>query len=67
MNCNISADNGKVGLDSIVYTLKPAKKSNFEESNILEDAFKEPQNIWEDFMQMIKKIKRTINTIIEQN
>ena len=62
MNCNIQALNQKVGLDSIVYTLKPAKSSNFKYSYIIKE-FKEPENIIEYIRQLCKNITRNIKII----
>ena len=39
MNSNISANGTKIGLPSEVYTLKPAKASDFEYSYKMENAF----------------------------
>lgn len=48
-----------VGLDKIVYSLKPAKKSNFENSIKLEE-FKEPQNILDEINLIIDKTRKNI-------
>lgn len=49
MNKNInSADGTLVGLPEEIYTLKPAKQSDFTYSYKMEDVFKEPDNIIEE-------------------
>lgn len=44
----------KMGLDPIAYTLKPAKKQDFEYARKLNE-FKEPQNIIEEIKGMFGK------------
>lgn len=55
MRNEIKSEGKKVGLDSIVYTIKPAKKSNFEYYYELNN-LKEPQNIIEEIQGMFRKI-----------
>ncbi len=64
MTCNIwdSTNNKYVGLDEIVYKLKPAHESNFENSEEIE-FIKEPKNIIEDVVALVKTIARTIKDI----
>ena len=64
MTCNIDSANGKIGLNPVVYKLKPAKESEFKNSIILDDAFNEPDNIIEEFFNIIKKAKRNISNMI---
>lgn len=64
MNCNIKTSNGKIGLDPIVYTLKPAKESEFTDSQAIESAFFEPQNILQEITQLFKKVKTNITNMI---
>lgn len=59
MNKNINSTSGKIGLPEEVYTLKPAKTSNFKYSYEIKDVFKEPQNI-------IEEIKGIINNILNK-
>jgi len=40
MNCNISYNGTKIGLPEEIYTLKPAKQSDFEYSHEIKDVFK---------------------------
>lgn len=56
MNKNINTQNGKVGLPEEVYTLKPAKSIDFENSYQIKDVFKQPQNIIEEIQEIIEKI-----------
>lgn len=39
MNCNIDSENGKIGLPEEIYTLKPAKNSDFESATELKNVF----------------------------
>ena len=52
MNKEIKTSNGNIGLPPEIYTLKPAKSSNFASSYEVE-AFKEPENILEEIKQII--------------
>ena len=53
MNKNINTQNGKIGLPEEVYTLKPAKSIDFENSYQIKDVFKQPQNIIEEIQEII--------------
>ena len=55
MNKNIKTNSENIGLPSEIYTLKPAKTSNFETSYKVE-AFKEPENIIEEIRQLIDNL-----------
>ena len=66
MNCNIKTTNGKIGLDPIVYTLKPAKTSDFINAQEIERAFYEPQNLIEEFTQIFTKAKRNLSNMFGQ-
>lgn len=66
MNCRIQTSSGYIGLDEIVYTLKPAKNSNFENSSEVEDAFYEPENFIEEIAQLFRNLVRNISLIVEQ-
>lgn len=66
MNCNIKTSNGKIGLDPIVYTLKPAKVSDFINGQKIERAFYEPQNIIEEIKQIFTKAKRNLSNMFGQ-
>lgn len=56
MRCNIKAGDKYIGLDEIVYTLKPVHKSDFKYSMEIEFN-KESKNFIEDLLNIIKKIK----------
>ena len=56
MRCNISDENNnKIGLNEIVYTLKPAHESNFNYATEIEFN-KENKNIIEDILSIIKTV-----------
>ena len=65
MTCNIKTENGNIGLDPIVYTIKPAKASDFTNSTKVERAFYEPQNIFEKIIQIFKKAGKNLSNIFE--
>lgn len=56
MNQTINTTDGKIGLPQEIYTLKPAKSSNFENSYKREEVFKEPENIIEEMRELIKNL-----------
>lgn len=60
MNQNIKSVTGNIGLPNEIYTLKPAKSSNFNYSYAIEE-FKQPENIIEELKeiwnQLVEKIK----------
>lgn len=55
MQKNISTNGTKIGLDSIVYTIKPVHESNFQYSYSI-DIAKEPQNIIEEIRSIFKNL-----------
>lgn len=55
MNKNIRTNSGNIGLPQEIYTLKPAKESNFESAYKVE-VFKEPENIIEEIRQIIDNL-----------
>lgn len=63
INKNIKTTSGNIGLPQEIYTLKPAKNSNFNYSYKM-DEFKQPQNIIEEikeiFSNLVKKVKYII-------
>ena len=63
MTKNIKSTKGNIGLDPIVYTIKPAKPSDFTYSTEIKRAFYEPQNIFERIAQIFKKAGRNIAII----
>ena len=64
MNKEIVTSNGNVGLPNEIYTLKPAKKSNFEYSYELEDVYSEPENIIEEIRGIFDNLFRNLSIII---
>jgi len=60
MNKNIDSNIGKTGLPNEIYTLKPPKRSNFEYSFEIKEAFKEPENIIEEIKQIIDNLTNKI-------
>ena len=58
MNKNIKTTNGNIGLPKEVYTLKPAKNSNFDYSYKMEEVFKEPENIFEEIKGIIVNLEK---------
>lgn len=63
MNHAISASEGYVGLPNEIYTLKPAKKSNFEYAYALENVYTEPQNVIEEIRGIFANLFRNIRLI----
>ena len=57
MQCEIKTkDNKKIGLDKIVYTIKPVQKSNFQFSyDLTQRLLKEPKNLLEELKITISK------------
>ena len=62
MNKTIRTTSGNIGLEPEVYTLKPAKNSNFEYSYKLNE-FKEPENIIEEIRQIFKNLINNLRQI----
>ena len=60
MNKNINTASGKIGLPEEIYTLKPAKNSNFAYFYKMEDVFKEPENIIEEIREIINNLANKI-------
>ena len=56
MNKNIKTNNGNIGLPEEIYTLKPAKPSNFQNGTYEVEAFKQPENIIEEIREIIGHI-----------
>lgn len=56
MNKNIETTSGKIGLPEEIYTLKPAKSSDFQNSYAITTVFKQPKNFLEETQEVIKKI-----------
>lgn len=62
MNKNIKSSNGYIGLPKDVYTLKPAKISDFKYSYKI-DEFHEPQNIIEEIRQLLKNVINNVKNV----
>lgn len=62
MNKNINSSSGKIGLPEEIYTLKPAKSSDFEYSYKIEE-FKEPENIIQEIKQLFRNVFTNIKNI----
>ena len=63
MNKNIKSVSGTIGLPKEIYTLKPAKNSNFKYSYEMKDVFKEPENIIEEIIQLIDNVANKFKTL----
>ena len=63
MNKEIKTSNGNIGLPNEVYNLKPAKISNFKYSYEFKE-FSEPENIVQEFKQLVKNLVRNVKQII---
>ena len=62
MNKNIKTSSGYIGLPEEVYTLKPAKNTNFKYSYDL-DEFHEPQNFIEGINQLFRNLVHNAKNI----
>lgn len=64
MTCKIwdSENNKYIGLDEIVYTIKPSHESDFQNAEEIEFV-NEPENIVEDVTSICKTLKRTISEL----
>ena len=65
MNKNIKTSSGYIGLPQEVYTLKPAKITDFKYSYKIEE-FHEPQNIIEEIRQLFKNVINNVKNIIDR-
>lgn len=63
MNKNINDNGNLIGLPSDVFTLKPAKRSNFRSSMIVENVFSQPNNIIEEIHELITTIIHNISNL----
>ena len=63
MTCNIKSGNGNIGLDPIVYSIKPTKESDFTYSTEIQNAFYEPKNVFQATIQIFRKAGRNISRI----
>ena len=60
MNKEIETTEGNIGLPAEIYTLKPAKNSDFDYSYKIEDVFKQPENIIEEIIEIFKNLGRKL-------
>ena len=65
MNQAIATSEGYVGLPNEIYTLKPAKKSNFEYAYALEEVYQEPQNVIEEIRGIFENLFRNVRLIFQ--
>ena len=65
MNKEIKTTEGNVGLPAEIYTLKPAKNSDFDYSYKIEDVFKQPENIIEEIIEIFNNLGRKIDVLFE--
>ena len=63
MNKAIKTANGNIGLPEEIYTLKPAKNSNFKYSYEMEE-FKQPENIIEEIKEIIDNLKNKLSMVM---
>ena len=63
MNKEIQTTNGNIGLPPEIYTLKPAKNSDFNYSYEIQDVFKEPENIIEEIIRIFSNLGRKVQLI----
>ena len=61
MNKNIETSNGKIGLPEEIYSLKPAKTSDFQNSYLIKTVFKQPTNFIEEIQEVVRKVFNKIN------
>ncbi len=61
MNKNIEYNGENIGLPNEIYTLKPAKNSNFMVSEPIEDVFKQPQNVFEEIQELTNTVIRNFS------
>lgn len=62
MNSDIKSSNEYIGLPEQVYTLKPAKISDFKYSYQI-DEFHEPENVIEEIRQLFKNVINNVKNI----
>ena len=66
MNKEIQTTNGNIGLPPEIYTLKPAKNSDFNYSYEIEDTFKQPENIIEEIIGIFSNLGRKVQLIFDK-
>ena len=63
MNKEIQTTNGNIGLPPEIFSIKPAKNSDFNYSYELQDAFKQPENIIEEIIEIFSNIGRKLQLV----
>ncbi|MBO6244127.1 MAG: hypothetical protein J6O41_06165 [Clostridia bacterium] len=65
MNKEINTSNGNIGLPEDVYTLKPAKSSDFDYSYEIKEEFKQPENFIEEIRELFQNLGNKFKMIKE--
>lgn len=65
MNKEIQTTSGNIGLPEQVYTFKPAKNSDFNYSYEITEIFKQPENIFEEIIEIFNNIGRKIQLVAQ--
>ena len=63
MNKEIQTTNGNIGLPPEIFSIKPAKNSDFNYSYELQNAFKQPENIIEEIIEIFNNIRRKLQLV----
>ena len=63
MNKEIQTTNGNIGLPPEIFSIKPAKNSDFNYSYELQNAFKQPENIIEEIIEIFSNIGRKLQLV----
>ncbi len=63
MNQNIQTATKKIGIPAEIYTKKPAKTTDFEYSRQLDDCFHEPENIIEEFSNILQRVRNLFSMV----
>ena len=63
MNKEIETTEGNIGLPAEIYTLKPAKNSDFNYSYKRENVFKQPENIIEEILEIFDNLGRKLQLV----
>ena len=66
MNKEIQTTNGNIGLPPEIFSIKPAKNSDFNYSYELQDAFKQPENIIEEIIGIFSNLGRKVQLIFDK-
>ena len=66
MNKEIQTTNGNIGLPPEIFSIKPAKNSDFNYSYELQNAFKQPENIIEEIIGIFSNLGRKVQLIFDK-